>query len=374
MKTYIPISGLLLSAVAISLVSCHDKNKKTEEDSIKTIDVAVATTDSIVLHKTYPGYLAANKTVEVVGQVDGKLLTKSFESGKYVNKGQVLFTIDPTLYQDAVNRAEAELASAISARDYAKSHYDAVKKALEADAVSKMEVLSAESSYNQAEANIKDCQAALHTAKTNLGYCTIHAPMSGYISDAYLSVGNFISGSASPVALAKIYDNGTLFAIFEIEDSQYEHIVGKGGGINSPVYRSIPLKFSDNLKNNYTADLWYESPAVEKGTGTIELKGSVKNVDNELKEGMYVTVSLPYGISSNAVLVKDAALSTDQLGKYLYVVNDSNKVVYTPVEVGELYQDSLRVINKGIKGGEKYVTKALLSVRNGEEVKPVVEK
>lgn len=374
MKTYIPAAAVLLSATAISLSSCHSKEKKTEEDTIPSIDVALATTDSIVLHKTYPGYLTANQTVEVVGQVDGRLMSKTFESGKYVNKGQVLFTIDPTLYQDAVNRAEAELASAISARDYAKSHYEAVKKALEADAVSKMEVLEAESTYNQAEATIKDCQAALHTARTNLGYCTIHAPMSGYISDSYLSVGNFINGSASPVALAKIYDNTILFAEFEIEDSQYEHIVGKGGGINSPVYRSIPLEFSDKLKHQYTADLWYEAPSVEKGTGTIELKGSVKNMDNELKEGMYVTVSLPYGISPKAVLVKDAALSTDQLGKYLYVVNDSNKVVYTPVETGELYQDSLRVINKGIKAGEKYVTKALLSVRNGEEVKPVVEK
>lgn len=374
MKTYIPVAAVLLSATAFSLSSCHSKEKKTAEDVIPSIDVALATTDSIVLHKTYPGYLAANQTVEVVGQVDGRLMSKTFESGKYVNKGQVLFTIDPTLYQDAVNRAEAELASAISARDYAKSHYEAVKKALEADAVSKMEVLEAESTYNQAEATIKDCQAALHTARTNLGYCTIQAPMSGYISDSYLSVGNFINGSASPVALAKIYDNTILFAEFEIEDSQYEHIVGKGGGINSPVYRSIPLEFSDKLKHQYTADLWYEAPSVEKGTGTIELKGSVKNMDNELKEGMYVTVSLPYGISPKAVLVKDAALSTDQLGKYLYVVNDSNKVVYTPVETGELYLDSLRVINKGIKAGEKYVTKALLSVRNGEEVKPVVEK
>ena len=89
---------------------------------------------------------------------------------------------------------------------------------------------------------------------------------------------------------------------------------------------------------------------------------------------MYVTISLPYGIDPKAVLVKDAAISTDQLGKYMYVVNDSNKVVYTPIEAGELYQDSLRGINKGIKSGDKYVTKALLTVRNGESVKPVVTK
>lgn len=93
---------------------------------------------------------------------------------------------------------------------------------------------------------------------------------------------------------------------------------------------------------------------------------------NELKDGMYVKVSLPCGIGPHAVLVKDAALSTDQLGKYLYVVNDSDKVVYTPVTVGELYHDSLRVIEKGIRPGDRYVTQALLTVRNGMKVRPVV--
>lgn len=109
-------------------------------------------------------------------------------------------------------------------------------------------------------------------------------------------------------------------------------------------------------------------------TGTILLKGTVRNIDNELKDGMYVTVRLPYGVNPKAVLVNDASIGTDQLGKYVYVVNDSNKVVYTHIEVGELYQDSLRIVNSGLKGGEKYVTKALLTVRNGEEVKPVLQK
>ncbi len=374
MKTYKSITYIALALIAPVLTSCHGKDKTSEKETTRDIDVALVQTDSIVLHKTYPGYLVANKAVEVVGQVNGKLLTKNFESGKFVRKGQVLYTIDPTLYQDAVSRAEASLASAISARDYAKSHYEAVKKALEADAVSKMEVLSAESTYEQAEANIKDCTAALRTARTNLSYCTVTAPIDGYISDTYLSTGNFINGSGAPVTLAKIYDNSKMLAVFEIEDTQYENMVGKGGGMNDPLYRHVPLKFSDTSLEGYTADLWYEAPSVVQATGTLELKGFVDNKENQLKEGMYITISLPYGIEPKALLIKDAAISTDQLGKYIYVVNDSNKVVYTPIEVGETYQDSLRVVNKGVTAGEKYVTKALLTVRNGETVKPVVTK
>lgn len=370
MKTRILYIGM---AAMLLMGSCHKKQKAAGEE-VPEIYVAEAFTDSLVLHKTYPGYLNADSKATVVAQVNGKLLSKHFQPGAYVSKGQLLYSIDPTLYQDEVNRARAELNSAISARDYAKSHYAAVKKALEADAVSKMEVLNAESTLNQAEANIKSCQAALNTAQTNLGYCSVKAPISGYITDTEIKPGNYLSGSVSPVQLATIYDNSVLNAVFEIEDSQYEEMVGEANGKEAYLYRAIPLQFRDPLPHNYTADLSYESPSVNKATGTIVLKGAVKNIDNELKDGMYVTISLPYGVAPKAVLIKDASIATDQLGKYVYTVNDSNKVVYTPIQVGELYQDSLRMVESGLKAGDRYVTEALLTVRNGEEVKPILVK
>lgn len=89
---------------------------------------------------------------------------------------------------------------------------------------------------------------------------------------------------------------------------------------------------------------------------------------------MFVTVDLPYGTEPQAILIRDASIGTDQLGKYVYVVNDSNKVVYTPVELGELYRDTLRIVNKGLSPRTRYVTKALLTVRNGETVKPSLQK
>lgn len=362
----------LLFLILVSATSCHNRKDKTGQEGVASVDVAEAKVDSVVLHKTYPGYLSSQISANVVAQVNGKILSIHFTPGSFVKKGQLLFSIDPTLYRDAVSRAEAALASAISSRDYAKSHYEAVKKALEADAVSKMEVLSAESTLEQAEANIKDCRAALSTARTNLGYCSVTAPISGYITDAVVSSGNYVSGAAQPFTLATVYDNSIFNAVFEIADAQYEHMVGDK--VNTMLYRSIPLNFRDSLPHSYTADLSYEAPSVNTGTGTIMLKGTVKNIDNELKDGMYVTVRLPYGVDPKAVLINNASIGTDQLGKYVYVVNDSNKVVYTHIEVGDLYQDSLRIVNSGLKGGEKYVTKALLTVRNGEEVKPVLQK
>ena len=363
--------NILLGASIIS-GACQKKEKPAEEET-RPIDVAEAFTDSVVLYKTYPGYITAEYYAEVVGLIDGRLLSVNYKEGTFVKKGQVLFTIDPTLYKDAVSRAEATLKSNESALDYAKAHYEAVLKALKDDAVSRMEVDQAESNYKSAIANVNDSRAALHTAQVNLGYCTVTAPISGYITSNVLSPGNYISGSASPVKLAEIYDNTHMYALFEIEDSQFNLIKKTSSDLNSSLFKEIPLIFDANLKNEYKADLVYEAPSVDKSTGTITLKGKITNIDNELKEGMYVTIKLPYGDNPQAVLVKDASIGTDQLGKYLYVVNDSNIVVSRRIEVGEIYHDSLRVVNKGIKPGEKYVTRALLTVRGGEKIKPVLK-
>lgn len=89
---------------------------------------------------------------------------------------------------------------------------------------------------------------------------------------------------------------------------------------------------------------------------------------------MYVSIDLPYGTEPKAILIRDAAIGTDQLGKYVYLVNDSNKIVYTPIEIGQLYQDTLRIVTKGLTPNDRYVTKALLTVRNGQTIKPVLKK
>lgn len=364
---------LVFGILSLGLImgSCHKEKKHTEMEA-RPVDVAEAFTDSVVLYNEYPGYLKAEYYAEVVGLVNARLMTMNYNSGDYVKQGQVLFTLDPTMYKDAVTRAEATLKSNESNLAYAKSHYEAVLKALEDNAVSKMEVLQAESDFHQAEASVNDSRAALHTAQVNLGYCTVTAPISGYSTYNELSTGNYITGADSPVKLAEIYDNTHLYAIFEVEDSKYEAMTTANPDLDSKLYKDIPLTFREKLRNEYKADLSYQAPAVNRSTGTITLEGKITNVDNELKEGMYVTISLPYGANPKAVLVKDAAIATDQIGKYMFVVNDSNIVVKRRIDAGQIYRDSLRVINSGIQPGDKYITKALLTVRAGEPVRPIL--
>ncbi|MDE6338622.1 MAG: efflux RND transporter periplasmic adaptor subunit [Muribaculaceae bacterium] len=361
-----------LAIAALVLGGCHKREKETAQ--VPEVEVATPIVDSVTLHKTYPGFIRALNSADIVARVNGQLLTQNYHEGDYVTKGQVLFTIESSKYRDAVQQAQAALNTARSQYDYASRQYEAMKKALQADAVSQMDVIQAESSMNTAKASIQNAAAALSTAQENLGYCTVRATRSGRISIATMSTGNYINGEGSPVKLATIYDDEKVKATFEIEASQYELMMGEGNPVENKLLRHIPLSFEQPLPHTYTADLVYTSPNVETNTGTITLDGHLDNPDKELKDGMYVSVDLPYGTDPHAILIRDASIGTDQLGKYVYVVNDSNKVVYTPIEVGQLYQDTLRIVTKGLTPQSRYVTKALLTVRNGMEIKPISAK
>lgn len=356
--------------------ACHKDKKGVEPGQAAEVEVAKPVIESVVTHKTFPGVVASNGSVDVVARVNGTLLQQCFKDGDYVEKGQVLYRIESTQYANAVKEAEASLATARSQAEYYRNQHAAMQKALESDAVSKMNVLEAESNLRQAEASIKNALAALSDARTQLEYCIVKAPISGTVSASSVDVGTYIGGAATPSVLCKIVDNSNLKVVFSIDDSQYQTLMtssaassGKGA-----LFSDVPIVVSDLPDASLRADLYYVSPTVDTSTGTISLEGKISDPSHLLRDGMYVTVDLPTGVVPHALLVRDASIGTDQLGKYLYVVNDSDKVVYTPVKVGALYQDTLRVVTDGIDDDSRYVTKALLTVRNGMKVKPVLNK
>lgn len=369
-KSYFSFSLLFL----IFLLSCS-KGSKENNAQLMNVDVAVPVIDSVVMETTYPGYLTSNIKIDLVARVNGFLQAINFNAGDYVKKGQILFVIEPKIYKDALSQAEAQLASAKSQKIYAQTNYKSMLEAAQSNAVSHIDLIQAENSLNQAIASIANCEAAVETAKQNLSYCYVTAPVSGQITKASVDVGNYLNGGVSPQTLATIYDNTSLYVNFTMPDKMYLKMIAGTGKPNSQInYNKVPVTFEENLKQNYYAEMNYLAPNIELSTGTLNVRAVIKNPTGELKSGMYATIHLPLNLLTKAVLVKDASIGSDQLGSYLYLVNDSNKVVYSPVKVGQLYQDSLRVITSGIKPGQRYVTKALLKVRDGMPVKPILTK
>ncbi|MDE6272205.1 MAG: efflux RND transporter periplasmic adaptor subunit [Muribaculaceae bacterium] len=375
--------GLFLSCGCVIMcmlfAGCKKKSDHQQEDAPKEIEVALPIVDSVDVYADFPANLVSLSQADVVARVNGNILKRHFTEGSYVTKGQLLYTIESTNYTSGVSQARAQLESARSQLDYATKHYNALTEAFAMDAVSQMEVEQGHSSKIQAEAAVRSAQAALEAQNVKLGYCNVYAPISGKISASTLDAGNYVAGEGSPVKLATIYDDNNLTVNFSVPEYQYSEIGRQPAGFNSPVYQNFPVVISSSpdVEDNstiYHASLIYQAPSVDPSSGVVALKARINDAGDELRAGMYGKVKFPIATVSDGILVREASISTDQRGKYLYTLNDSNRIVYTPIETGELYHDSLRLVKSGISPKTRYVTRAMMSVRNGELVRPVVIK
>ena len=162
-----------------------------------------------------------------------------------------------------------------------------------------------------------------------------------------------------------------MYAFFNIPDIQwFRKALATSGGIDQS---NITFTLGEGNIIRRSATIDYLAPNVNTGTGTLQIRAELPNSDGLLKSGSYISIIMPYDNVKDALLVKDASIGTDQTGKFIYVVNDSNEVEYRRIETGSIIDDTLRLVTDGIEPGERYVTKALLKVRNGMPVQPMME-
>ena len=355
------------------LTGCKEKKDTGAMKGMPTLAISVAKpiVKDITLTKDYPGYLTTEKTVNLVARVNGTLQSVSYAPGGRVKKGQLLFVIEPTLYNDKVAQAEAELKTAQAQLEYAGNNYSRMKEAVKSDAVSQIQVLQSESSVTEGVAAVSNAEAALSTARTNLGYCYVRAPFDGTISKSTVDIGSYVGGSLQPVTLATIYKDDQMYAYFNVADNQWLEMSMNNQQPTKDLPKKIMVQLGKEGTESYPATLDYLSPNVDLNTGTLMVRANFDNPQGVLKSGLYVSITLPYGEADHAILVKEASIGTDQLGKFLYAVNDSDIVHYRHIEIGQLINDTLRQVLGGLSPQERYVTEALMKVRDGMKIKPI---
>ena len=355
------------------LTGCKEKKDAGAMKGMPTLAISVAKpiVKDITLTKDYPGYLTTEKTVNLVARVNGTLQSVSYAPGGRVKKGQLMFVIEPTLYNDKVAQAEAELKTAQAQLEYARNNYSRMKEAVKSDAVSQIQVLQSESSVTEGVAAVSNAEAALSTARTNLGYCYVRAPFDGTISKSTVDVGSYVGGSLQPVTLATIYKDDQMYAYFNVADNQWLEMSMNNQQPTKDLPKKIMVQLGKEGTESYPATLDYLSPNVDLNTGTLMVRANFDNPQGVLKSGLYVSITLPYGEADHAILVKEASIGTDQLGKFLYAVNDSDIVHYRHIEIGQLINDTLRQVLGGLSPQQRYVTEALMKVRDGMKIKPI---
>ncbi len=353
------------------LTACKE-NVSQPVQVVPNVTVAYPQQRAVTIYKEYPGYISSWSSVDVVARVSGYLQESHFNAGDLVKEGQLLYVIEPTLYKNAVQQAEADLLNSEAAYDYAENNYNRMKDAYESNAVSEIDLIQARSNMRIAEAAVSKARAELSTAKTNLGYCYIRAPYTGHVGLGVYGVGAYIPGATSPARMVTVYKDSAMYAYFTIEDAQYLKIV-ENLRRKEPRDSDRQIEIvTRELSVPYIGTVEYLSPSIDLSTGTLTLRATVDNPRGELKNGLYVLARIKADYNDNATLVPVSSIGTDQLGKYLYIVDDENKIHYRHIEIGDVVDDTLCIVNNGLLPHERYVSRAILKVRDGMVVNPIM--
>jgi membrane fusion protein, multidrug efflux system len=328
------------------------------------VDVATVIAQTITDWQNYSGRLEAIDHVDVRPLVPGTIVAVHFKDGALVSKGDPLFTIDPRPYVAEVDRAAAQLAAAQARAAYASTDAARADRLLADNAIAKRDYDEKQNASREAAAGVKAAQAALEAAEVNLGYTKITAPVAGRVSRAELTVGNVVTAGANAPLLTTLVSVSPIYASFDVDEQTYLQYLGRDRNSKVPVALGLANEDGYSRKGVVTS----VDNRLDTSSGTIRVRASIDNADGALVPGLYARVQVGGGEAHPSILIDDGAIGTDQARKFVLVVDDAGKVSYREVKLGGLH-DGLRVVNAGLKAGERIVVNGLQRTRPNDIVK-----
>ncbi|MBO9516028.1 MAG: efflux RND transporter periplasmic adaptor subunit [Variovorax sp.] len=320
------------------------------------VGVVVATPTNVGLVTELPGRLEASRVSEVRARAAGILQERLFKEGSDVKAGQLLFRIDPAPYAAAARSAEASLARAEANAAQAKALAERYKPLVAANAVSKQEYDNAVAAQKTAEADVGVSRAAVATAKINLGYAAVTAPISGRIGRALVTEGALVGqGDATQLAVIQqinpVYVNFTQSAT-DVLRLRRQMEAGQFKRASGPNAASVRVVLEDGSEYPLEGRLLFSDLTVDSTTGQVTLRAEVPNPNGNLLPGLYVRVRLEQAQAANAITVPQQAVTRTQQGDTLTVVGDDGKLSKRNVKISAA-QDNQWVVLDGLKAGEK---------------------
>jgi multidrug efflux system membrane fusion protein len=280
-----------------------------------------------------------------------------------VKKGDPLFLIDPRTYTAAADRASAQLAAARAHEKFTSADSARAQKLLQGNAISKRDFDDRSNAALEATANVKAAEAALEDAKVNLGYTKIVAPVDGRMSRAEQTVGNIVAAGFSSPPLTTLVSVNPIYAGFDVDEQTYLKYLSQAGDHDV----AVRLGLANEAAFSRTGKIASVDNQLNSTTGTIRVRASFDNADGVLLPGMFARVAVGGGAAHPAILIDDRAISTDQAKKFVLVLDDKDHAQYREIAPG-LMVDGLRVVDSGLKPGEKIVVNGLQRVHPGDPV------
>lgn len=334
--------------------------------------VGIITIKPETIESTYQlaGRTVASEISQVRPQVNGVVIEQLFKEGTQVSKGQPLYKIDSSLYRDGVDEAAGNLALAKATVNSTRLQAERYKELIKVNGVSQQELDNAQSAYEQAKATVAVNEAVLKTARTNLRYTQVSAPISGRIGRSSITRGALVT-SAQTDPLATIQKLDPMYVDLTQSSDEYMALRKQltENGIK-PTELSVRLKLENGTAYAEQGTFKFSDVAVDEATGSVTLRAAFPNPNNALLPGLYVRAELGTGTRPNSVLIPQGALFRDAEGNPLvWIVGKDNKAEQRKITLGDAI-DNRWLVTSGLKAGDQVIVEGLQGLSAGMTIKP----
>jgi multidrug efflux system membrane fusion protein len=358
------VLGLVCLATGFS-ISCGKKVTAAPERPPTSVTVSAAVSRDVPIYLDEIGKNGAFESVTVTPQVAGRITERHFEDGANLQKGQLLFVIDPRPYQAQLDSAQANLAQAKAALELAKIQFARDEELVGTKAISKQDYDTKKNTVDVDRAQVEAAEAALETAKLNLEYCYIHSPIEGRAGARLVDIGNVVQANTTALLLIQRLD--PIYADFTITERDLPEVQKQMVRGNLEARVRLPSDGDDGVR---TGKVTFLDNAVQNGTGTVNLRATVPNSDHHFWPGQFVNVRLVLATDKGAVMIPNEATQISQKGPFVYVVKPDQTAELRVITLGQRQGGNV-VVTNGLVAGENVVLTGQLTVVPGSKVKVV---
>ena len=363
-------------ALALLLTSPSGGQTQTPEKTPQATPVSVALVErrDVAIWDEFSGRLEAVERVEVRSRVDGAVHAVHFREGALVKEGARLITIDPAPFAAEVDRAQAQVLGAEARLALAKREYERSQQLQQTGsaAISQSSIDQRFSAFRDAESVLRGAQAALQTARLNLSYTEIKAPVAGRVGKLEVTVGNLVPAGPGAPVLTTLVSVDPIYASFNADEEVVTRALKALADQNAlGLVERIPVEMTTVTSNGtpFRGHLQLIDNQVDAKSGTVRVRAVFKNSDGYLMPGQFARLRMGQPKTEPLLVISERAVGTDQNKKFVMVVGTDNKAVYREVALGA-FVDGLRVVTGGLQAGERVVVNGLQRIKPGSLVDP----
>ncbi len=366
-KNIIIILIVVIAAIILrytsGIIGQFISNRALRNQPAPSVQVESVGEKEIIRSFEAPGRVASKYQVNVLARISGYLQKSYFKEGDFVKQGQVLFQIEPTEFINTMNVAKANVATTKAQLAYAEKQLARASELVKKDYIARAQYDQLLSERDALRAQLASAQATYQDSQRNYGYTMVKSPVNGKVGIITVTVGNYVSPSSGP--LTTINSTDPIYVTFPMDSNDFNMLTNADQSNNKN--RRVELFFNNGEKYEFDGVQDFQDNKIDQSTGTVTLRATFKNPNNQLLHGEFVTIKLYSNNTVKVPVVHQTAVQENQAGKYVYKLdeNDLPQLVYikTGGQTGDYW-----VITEGVKVGDRIVTDGLQKVTPGHPV------